>query len=506
MSTGKYQEQVGEGSPPLTSSTSNKRMSRRTLLQAGLGAAVVTAGAGTYLGLERGFAFAAMPVTPPPANPVVQWSNATLQAIVNTGTGPTISARALAMVHTAIYDAWTTYDKRAIPTQVNGISRQNDKQGVQAPQAISFAAYRVLQDLFPTQSSLFTTLMTTLGYDPTSASMNSLTPQGVGNVAAQAVLDYRHQDGANQLGDMGGAAPYADYTGYMPTLGNPDHWQPLQLPTGAEQKFLTPHWGMVKPFALQSASQFRPDGPFTYAQSAFYDQVNAVLKLSANLNDTSKVIAEYWSDGPHSVTPPGHWDILSQLVLAQKVTKTRKHTLSDSVLLFFMLTNAIFDASIAVWECKRFYDSCRPVSAVHMFYSGKQIVAWGGVGKGTQTFDGSLWQSYIKTPAFPEYVSGHSTFSAAGAYVLNHVTGSDTFGGAYIAQPHASTIEAGLTPANSVTLSWPTFSAAAIEAGMSRRYGGIHFQKADRDGRQLGLQVASWTRTKVLAYINGTQK
>ena len=126
------------------------------------------------------------------------------------------------------------------------------------------------------------------------------------------------------------------------------------------------------------------------------------------------------------------------------------------------------------------------MSAVPYLFSGKQITAWAGPGKGTQTFDGSLWKSYIKTPAFPEYVSGHSTFSAAGAYVLSQATGSDTFGDSYTAAVGSSTVEPGITPTNSVTLSWPTFSAAAIEAGMSRRYGGIHFQKADEDGRTLG--------------------
>ena len=510
MDTGKYPEDKNvlhqQDENPLIVASGGKRLSRRTILQAGLGMAVVTAGVGTYLGVERGFVRAATPVVAP-SNPVIVWNSAALQAIIAAGIGPTISARALAIVHTAMYDAWTTYDKKAVPTQNNGIARQKDTQGVDAPQAVSFAAYRALIAVFPPQAASFATVLSSLGYDPTNISTNTLTAAGVGNVAAQAVLNYRYQDGANQLGDESSVAiPYSDYTGYTPTLGNPDHWQPLALPTGGTQKFLTAHWEQVKPFALNSANQFRPSGPFAVSQSAFTDQVNMALKLSANLNDTSKVIAEYWSDGPHSVTPPGHWDVLSQSVLAQKIAKARDHTLRDSILLFFMLTNALFDASIAVWECKRFYDSCRPVSAVHMLYSGKQIIAWAGPGKGTQSFDGGLWQSYIKTPPFPEYVSGHSAFSAAGAYVLSHSTGSDAFGDSYTAAPRASMVEPGITPASSVTLTWPTFTSAALEAGMSRRYGGIHFQKADRDGRLLGQQVAAWARSKALMYIQGKQK
>ena len=478
-------------------------MSRRTIVQTGLGIAVVTAGVGTFFGLERRISFADIS-SKTVANPVVPWNSAALQAIGDTATGPTIGARALAIVHTSMYDAWTTYDKNAIPTQSNGIPKQKDKTGLDAAKAVSFAAYSALVDLFPSEVSVFNTTMSSLGYDSTDTSTDTSTPSGVGNVVAQVVLSYRHQDGSNQLGDApGSSGRYSDYTGYTPTIGNPDHWQPLALPTGGTQKFLTPQWGLVKPFALSSANQFRPAGPIPASQQGFIDQANAALSLSANLNDTTKTVAEYWADGPHSVTPPGHWDLLSQFVLAQEISKKDKHALSDDIMLFFILTNAIFDASIACWECKRYYDSCRPVSAVHFLFSGKQVTAWAGPGKGTQTFDGSLWKSYIKTPAFPEYVSGHSTFSAAGAYVLSQATGSDAFGDSYTAAVGSSTIEPGITPSSSVTLSWSTFSDAAIEAGMSRRYGGIHFQKADEDGRTLGQKVAAQAWTKAVSYISG---
>ncbi len=508
MNTGKYPDNMApRGQSDETHDLTRemgKRVSRRTILQTGLGVAVVTAGVGTFFGLERGLTFADKNPPAPTVNPVIQWNNAALQAIGATATGPTIGARALAIAHTSMYDAWATYDTNAVPTQSNGIPRQKgDKNGASATQALSFAAYRALVDLFPSQTSVFNAVMSTLGYNPADTSTDINTPTGVGNVAAQAILTYRHQDGSNQLGDASGSSgPYSDYTGYTPTLGNPDHWQPI-----GTQKFLTPQWGLVKPFALSSANQFRPSGPIPFSSTqAFAAQVNDALSLSAGLNDTSKVIAEYWADGPKSVTPPGHWDLLSQFVLAQYVSKKYSHTLNNDVMLFFALTNAIFDASIACWECKRYYDSCRPVSAVHTLYTGTQITAWGGPGKGTQTFDGGLWQSYIKTPAFPEYVSGHSTFSAAGAYILSGATGSDTFGNSYTAAAGSSTIEPGITPASSVTLSWPTYSFAATQAGMSRRYGGIHFQKADEDGRALGQQVAALAGAKALSYINGPGK
>lgn len=490
-----------------------RHVSRRTALKVGAGAAVLAAGAGTWLGWRGMTSHADTAPTYSSPTIVVQWNNVALQAISATATGPTIGARALAIVHTCMYDAWTTYDPIALPTRPNGILKQKDKKLVATPIAVSYAAYRALVDLFPSQIARFNSLMSTLGYDPNNTSTDTTTPIGVGNVAAQAVLTFRHSDGSNQLGDLHPGA-YSDYTGYVPvndpyTINDPNRWQPLLGPNGQPQKFLTPQWGQVTPFALTSGSQFRPAGPAVVSQPAYKAQADTVLQLSAGLNDTNKVIAEYWADGPHSVTPPGHWDLFAQFFLAQNVSKRKGNSLAADIQLFFALTNAIFDASIAVWDCKRYYDSVRPITAVRYLYSGQQITAWGGPGKGTQTFDGSLWKSYIATPAFAEYVSGHSTFSAAGAIILSGAQligawGSDNFSASYTAQPGSSTIEPGITPATAITLSWSSFSDAASQAGMSRCYGGIHFQQANEDGHKLGQQVALQAGLKALAYINGS--
>ncbi len=97
--------------------------------------------------------------------------------------------------------------------------------------------------------------------------------------------------------------------------------------------------------------------------------------------------------------------------------------------MFFALGNALLDSSIAVWECKRFYDYVRPITAVRFLKAGKKVHAWAGPYQGTQLIPGETFQSYIPTPPFAEYVSGHSTFSAASAEILKSVAGSDTFGG-----------------------------------------------------------------------------
>jgi hypothetical protein len=107
------------------------------------------------------------------------------------------------------------------------------------------------------------------------------------------------------------------------------------------------------------------------------------------------------------------------------------------------------------------------------------------------------------TPPFPEYVSGHSTYSAAAARILELWTGNDRFGDSVIFPKGSSKIEPGITPSKPITLKWETFSEAAVEAGLSRRCSGIHFQAADLAGRRLGRVVADNAWQKAQSYFDG---
>jgi len=197
---------------------------------------------------------------------VVQWNNAALQAIRDTHPGPPMAARALAILHTCIYDAWAAYDPLALSTRLAEFLRRPDAEHTaeNKSKAISYAAYHALVDLYPSEVTLLRDVMTSLGYDPTDLSTDLTTPSGIGNAAAQAVITFRHGDGANQLGDLHPGA-YSDYTGYIP-VNDPDHindpnlWQPLRVSDGqggfVTQTYIAPHWGLVTPFALTSGSQF----------------------------------------------------------------------------------------------------------------------------------------------------------------------------------------------------------------------------------------------------------
>ena len=116
-----------------------------------------------------------------------------------------------------------------------------------------------------------------------------------------------------------------------------------------------------------------------------------------------------------------------------------------------------------------------------------------------------MFLSRLRSP-FPEFVSGHSTYSAAAARILELWTGSHEFGASTKIEKGSPKIEPGITPHESIELKWKTFSDAAEEAGMSRRYGGIHFEQADLMGRKLGRAVAEKAWARAQSYFNGTAR
>ena len=513
-------------------STAELRISRGRLLKA--------ASAGGLAMLVPGVAGArptraVRTVAGPSANVVVRWNEALLQAVRDSKLGPPMVSRALAIAHTCAYDAWAAYDKLAVGTRLGGTLRRpaRGRQYENKVEAVSYATYRAAVDLFPgSKATVFDPLMASIGLDPDNASRDTAAPAGVGNLAAEAVLAFRHRDGANQLGDEPGGkpgVPYSDYTGYTPvneamdtrkaldpsTVHDVNRWQPLTYVDGAGNavtpSFVGAHWHLVRPFGMVSASELRSrSGPARDGSPGFVAQAQELIDVSANLSDEHKVIAEYWADGPRSELPPGHWNLFAQQVVHRDRTGSSEHDLDRAVKLFFALTNAIFDAGCCAWDNKVAYDSVRPITAIRWLFNGKRIAAWAGPGRGTQTIAGEDWFPYqptsFPTPPFAEYSSGHSNFSAAGAEILRLFTGSDRFGGSVTIPRGSSRFEPGLVPARDLKLSWATFSVAAAQAGISRRYGGIHFRQGDLDARATGRAAARRCWHVARTYFAGTAR
>jgi PAP2 superfamily len=458
-------------------------------------------------------------------NVILKWNEQLLSAIraYPAATGPTITARALGVLHTATYDAWAAYDPTAKGTQPLGPAQQDGGTEDKKKEAISYAAFRVLDELFPTSKfpavdpavsppgySPPEVLFDDQGYDKDNTTLEPSTPAGVGNLAAKAVMDFRRDDGSNQVGD------YADTTEYTPKntwdkVPYRWNWQPLCVPTpppgattcsGNVQKPLTPHWGNVIPFSPQAPSSYRVTGPPKNPNGTYSTiDIPRAHADAINLDDVKKATAEYWADGPKSEFPPGH-----TAIFAQAISRKNGHSLDTDVKLFFLVGNAMMDASIAAWWQKYYYDYVRPITAIRQYYKGgPKITSWLGPNKGFGKVPAQQWIPYqalnVVTPPFPEYVSGHSTFTSAGAQILGMFNG-DAFGAKVLIPKGSSKFESN-TPTKNVTLTFATFSQAAADAGMSRRYGGIHFLSGDLHGRALGDQVAQNVWFQGQNYIRG---
>jgi hypothetical protein len=278
-------------------------------------------------------------------------------------------------------------------------------------------------------------------------------------------------------------------------------------------------------------------------------------------SDFARVVTEFWADGPSSETPPGHWNVLANTVSNSEPLQSRigaglANRLKWDVRLYFALNGAVHDAAIAAWGIKREYDGVRPISMIRYLAGqgqstdqagpsydreglplipglievvtaassapGERHAALAGHvgeialrfwrGKAGVGWDlGVNWSTYQRptfvTPAFPGFVSGHSTFSRAAAEVMTGITGSSYFPGGLFEQtfkPGALQLEPG--PSAPFTMQVATYYDAADQAGISRIYGGIHISADDFTGRRVGSRVgkAAWTLAE--RYFEGSAR
>ena len=227
----------------------------------------------------------------------------------------------------------------------------------------------------------------------------------------------------------------AGWTGSVPV--GPGFWVPT--PPGFISTPLEPLAGTWRTWNVRNGSQLRPVPPPAFGSPGYLAEVREVYQVNKKLTPDQKRIADFWADGAGSVTPPGHWNrIALDLVRAASLPTLR------ASLLFSALNTAQADAFIACWDAKYAYWTMRPVTAVRQFID-------------------PAWLSYIATPPFPSYVSGHSTTSGA-----------------------ASTVLAALFPARAGEL-----NAMAQAAAVSRMYAGIHFRSDNDAGLELGRRVGA---------------
>ncbi len=360
---------------------------------------------------------------------------------------PPVASRSLAIAHAAIYDA------------VNGIARTHEPYLVPSAvptsasrvAAASAAAHQALLSLFPSHTSIFDGLHVAIlaGIPSGPQKTNGI---AWGEFVATQILAARTGDGSNAVVQPPGGS-------------GPGVWIPTPP---AFLRYLLPQWGFVAPFGMSSPSQFRPPGPPALESQQYAADYEEVKELGALVGSTrtedQTEIALFWADGAGTETPPGHWNSIAQTIGA-----TRGVTLEENVRLFALLNIAMADAAICSWDAKYTYHFWRPVTAIA--FAEPQL----------------NWMSFIVTPPFPDYTSGHSTFSAAAATVLPLFFGTEDL---------PFTTGSDFLPG--VFRSFSTCQDAAEEAALSRIYGGIHFRSASEDGLQAGSSIGEWTVTHYL--------
>lgn len=451
-------------------------------------------------------------------NVAYKWGKMALDATANDterfNPRPTITSRYLGLIFTSVFDAWSVYDNKAIPVYLNGIYKRPTAEQTIAnkEKAISYAAYRAMSEYYFTDIPMYDKLMKDLGYDPNNTTLDPSTPEGIGNLAALAVINARKNDGSNQYGTVEGSMgqAYHDYSGYKPanTIDKNidiNKWQPKYFEDKYGKPFvpkcLTPYWQKVQPITLASADQYRPSPPPLMGSKQLAEEVKEVVEVHSKLTDEEKALVEFMRDGPKSVQQAGHW-----LLFAQKVSARDNHTLDQDVKMYFLNQITAMDAFIAAWDSKMYYDYARPYALVHELYAGKEIYGWKGPDAGWGNMDGSEWRPYSPAaflcPPFPSYVSGHSCVSGACGEALKLFKGEDTFGASielqagYLTEPNHL--------GKKVTIHFPTFTEAAEMAGQSRVLGGYHIQADNQAGLELGRDVARHAYQYYLKHIGAS--
>jgi membrane-associated phospholipid phosphatase len=381
---------------------------------------------------------------------VIGWNTAALNAIRAGRTSPPIASRSLAILHAAIYDAINGIDRRYEPYLVPSTVVASTSEEA----AASAAAHRVLITLFPANVPSFDELQATILSAIPSGPLKSA---GIawGESVADEILAQRANDGSTA------AVP-------PPRSNGPGAWQPT--PPGFAPYSL-PQWAFVTPFAMTDSAQFRPPGPPALVSEKYAADYNEVKTMGAAVGSARSseqdLIALFWADGAGTETPLGHWNSIAQVVVT-----AGGNTLTETARLFALLNIAMADAAICAWDAKYTYNFWRPVTAIRN----------GDADGNSATIADPTWNSFIVTPPFPDYVSGHSTFSGAASTVLARFYGSDNV---------AFTAGSDFLPG--VTRSFTSFSAAAGEAAISRLYGGIHFRSAIEDGLVAGIHIGEFT-------------
>ncbi len=448
-----------------------------------------------------------------------------LEAIVEKSIGPTITTRNLFLISSILYNCRTYFDSKFIPFD----NYPKSLQLIDSSNSFYIYTYSAEIGLNLLNSSVFSNSITISNFlqndhlfknskyiqFKTLNIYKKLRFYIVANI--NSYLNYRENDNSSianiQLSDTelpngenrinpNQEINFENYT-------EPLKWTPINT-----NFYLTPQWGAVNGFLSESKLD-----SFTSFVERFLDgidfqnEVHKVLQTSLNMGDKEKCIAEFWAGGKNTVTPPGFWNTFL-------ISYYEKYgvTINDNIEArdFLILNSALLQTSIFVWRTKFNHFQARPIQTIRYYYPNETISYYDG----TNVFS-SLWKPYqpddFITPPFPDFISGHSTFSAVGARVLTKLIGANllnlnlSIDGTFMKNlsplfsnqnnvenhvylhcltifPKCSTIDENV-PNKAITLTYNSWDDMALEAGLSRIYGGIHYDSSNYAGYLVGNKI-----------------
>ena len=418
--------------------------------------------------------------------------------------GPGRSARAVAVVHIAIFEAVNAI-KGGYRSYV-GLPKASPSASVDA--AIAQAAHDTLNAMFPSQAAACTALLVE---DLGRIKDGRQKSDGIaaGQAAAAAILAMRAADGSQHPEPRLGIE-------FFPSL-DPGKWR--QDPISLIPLALGAHWGEVTPFVMLSASQFRTPPPPALDSPEYAAAFEEVKRLGGDgINTPTERTAEqtelgiYWAyDGTPSLCAPPR--LYNQIAL--QIAKQMRSDAVETARLLALLNTALADAGVASWESKFHYQVWRPITGIREADAG---TGPSGLGDGNPDTAGDLTFSPLGAPAsnltgpnftppFPAYPSGHAVFGGALFQTLRNVYGTDHIPFTFVSDEFNGVTLDNLGIARELRpRSFTTLSQAEEENGQSRIYLGIHWSFDKTEGIAQGRRIADYVFQNAFTPTRGPNK
>ncbi len=410
-------------------------------------------------------------IMPEKLNPVFLWTDIALQSVRDQAIVPPMASRALSLGPTAGFLAANGIIKKYNTHFDIGEAPQGAGPEVAYGVAYAVAAAEAFQQPF-----VFDRMRFLKQYPDSEA--KSLGIQW-GEHVGKFIVRERTNDGSEPS-----KANY--YLGRYDRRKDPLGWTPTgpYYSTGAAgpafasyDRGLLPGCGRVKPWTMSSSSQFRVSGFLDMQSPEFAEQIVKIREIGGAESQIRTAdeteIAIFWEDGPWGITPPGHFTLIAMQILQHK-----NMSFIDLARGFALIGMTQCDAATSTWDSKYYHDILRPETAIRL--RAEQFN-----NTDLRLVNDPNWRSLIPTPGFPSYTSGHSCFGSTGTRMTELLYGTDK-----VAFSGESPDQVIWPQIKGVKRHWHSLSQASEENGLSRIYGGVHWDVDNVEALRVGKEIA----------------